>query len=195
MGNISKKDEISGADKAEKFYDTFYPNGSGTISGRSLRNPGLPTSWKEIMESRYSDVYLSPMALIYPRYNEERNPKIRFHVCIVQAGEGIEPHVHVYLDDDSNGNAAYVCLASATYAPYHKDGAKLNAEQKDALITFFNTMRKGTATKDKNGNFVPCNCWQEAVDLWISTYGLTKKDPFTYDKDGNPVMPDYGKLD
>lgn len=134
--------------------------------------------------------------LIYPKYIKEQKPKIYFHIVIAQGREGIIPRLHMYFrhkEDKDQRYISYICLHEAEYVPHHKDGKRLTEPEKKALIEFFNTFRKSAATLDKNGNLIPCNCWQECVDVWLATYDDSKK-LFKRDNNRMVIMPDYTKL-
>ena len=94
-------------------------------------------------------------------------------------------------DEKREKRAAYICLHKAMYAPNH-DNRKLDDLEKEELIKFLNTFRKGAFVFDNNyEKAVACNCWQEAVYFWKEAYSDTL---FEKDKNGNIIMPDYTKL-
>ena len=130
--------------------------------------------------------FYSEMAQIYPKYVVEQRPKIQFGVWVLQGGEGIVPHVHVYFGKESNKNTevSHICLHEATYAPQHDNTKKLISEEKKELIYFFHHIRKAKGGEERT-------CWQEAVDIWIDTYDDTL---FHRDEKGVIIMPDYNKL-
>ena len=134
------------------------------------------------------------MAEVYPKYIKEKRPDIPFHVVVAQGGEGFVPHAHVYFrskEDTNRKYISYICLHEAEYAPQHDDGKRLTNSEKKALVAFFNTFRDGAYTRKANGKVVPCNCWQECVDIWIATYS---DKLFIRDEDGDIIMPDYTTL-
>ena len=155
------------------------------------------TDWDEYlpeMTADQRDTFFMEFAEIYPKYRREHNPRVRFHIIIGQGSEGIVPHLHMHFrhkDDKDQRYISYVCLHEATYAPQHKNSKRLNAAEKEELIKFLNTFRKGAFTSDKDDNPIPCNCWQECVDTWINTYDDRL---FKRDEDGMVLMPDYNDL-
>lgn len=153
-------------------------------------------SWAEMLESCHKDDYFAQLAVIYPRYSEEHGIQHRFHVAVVQSGEGAVPHVHVYYEDTDDGgpSVAYVSLHEATYAPQHRSNTKiLTPNETNALVEFFNTFRDGAYISGEDGKITRCNCWRECVEIWISTYDLPK-ELFQYDGDGEFLMPNYSEI-
>ena len=96
-------------------------------------------------------------------------------------------------EDKDQQYISYICLHEAKYAPQHKKGKRLTNSERDALIEFFNILRDKRYTKEKDGQYVPCNCWQECAYTWIDTWG--DKGFFKRDEDGILIMPDYTKLE
>jgi len=138
--------------------------------------------------------YKGEMALIYPKYYAEKVPKIRFKVMVIQENDGDIPHIHMEFldakDEKREKRAAYICLHKAMYAPNH-DNRKLDDLEKEELIKFLNTFRKGASAVNSAGKHMACNCWKEAVYYWNVAYSDTL---FEKDKNGNIIMPDYTKL-
>lgn len=157
----------------------------------------VDNDWSDYLpEGVDRDTFFSEMAEIYPKYIEQKRPKVKFRIAVVQGGEGPVPHMHMYFASKSEKREefiSYPCLHEAIYAPQHPNGKRLNAQERKALVEFLNTFRKGAFTADAKGDPIPCNCWREAVDIWLMTYG-DEKGLFRYDEDGELVMPDYSEL-
>ena len=149
-----------------------------------------------------ADYFFMEMAEIYPKYNDDYNiRKIKFRVCIFEKGEGPVPHIHVFFEHKEDKNhgkdrtVAYICLGSNEYAPQHdKETKVLNSKERKALVTFFNTYRKGAYISGKDGNPIPANCWQECVDRWIQNNYDSEKYFKIDEETGLYVMPDYSEI-
>lgn len=152
--------------------------------------------WDEYLpEGVDNEIFFAEMAEIYPKYIEEQRPKIKFRIVVPQGDEGPVPHLHMYFRNKKDKDLRYIsfiCLHKAEYAPQH-EGKRLNFQERKAFIEFLNTFRKGAWMSDKDGNPIPCNCWQECVDTWINTHG-DKGNLFKRDEDGMIIMPDYSEL-
>jgi len=145
--------------------------------------------------------FFMEMAEIYPKYNQKKNPKIKFHVVVPEGNEGPVPHVHVYFrhkEDKDKRYISYIDLTRCGYAPQHEDECKhLISKEKKALVKFFETYQPNIYTMDKNGNPVPANCYQHALDVYIDAHDVPQSliDKLERDENGLFIMPDYLKLE
>lgn len=133
--------------------------------------------------------YINAMAIINPRLCKERSVQIE----IEQRNEGPIPHLHVYLDKTRNPqNCAYIRLDKAEYAPHHIS-AKMSRQQKKDFIEILTAIApKQYTVSIINGEERHATGYQNAVEIWIETYGETVN--FPYDDEGFPQMPDYSNL-
>lgn len=156
--------------------------------------------WLGYIPPNAPDSFFVEMAEIYPKYNKKVNPKIRFHVVVPEGKEGPVPYVHVYFrhkEDKDNQYISYIDLTRCGYAPQHENECKhLNSKERKALVKFFNTYENGVYTTDKNGNPVPANCYQHALDVYIRAHDVPDNiiDKLERDENGLFVMPNYIEL-
>lgn len=129
------------------------------------------------------------MSVINPRLCNQRS----IHIEIEQRDEGPIPHIHVYLDKTRNPrNCVYVRLDKAELMPGH-DSAKMNKKQKKEFLEIMTTIAPKTYTvSDITGEERKATGYQNAVELWIETYGETVS--FPRDDEGFPLMPDYDAM-
>lgn len=134
------------------------------------------------------------MSLINPPLTMKKSIRVELE----QGGEGPIPHVHVLLQSPGTSRrtkqVAYVRLDSAEYSNHHKNGKRLNADQKAEFIDIMSSVWGNTFIISKNDNKSHrlATGYEAAVSIWIDTYGGS--DKFEYDEDGYPVMPDYSTL-
>jgi len=174
------------SDLYERFPFHFQEDGIGDLSEIPVEDEYTPDG-----------IWIMIMAEIYPRYQREHRPMIKFRVVVVQRGERTIPHVHIYFGKkgEDEQKIVYLCLHEAKYASKHKNRKQLTNQEIDALIEFFGTYQDGVATftlgPDKKP--IPANCWQHAVDIWFQSYD-DRKNLFRHDEKGMFVMPDYTEL-
>jgi len=158
------------------------------------------TPWFGYVPPDAPDSFFVEMAEIYPKYNKDHNPKIRFHLTVPEGKEGPVPHVHVYFrhkEDKDMRYVSYIDLTRCAYAPQHeKECKKLNNKERKALVEFFETYQPRIYTTDKNGNPVPANCYQHALDMYIDAHDVPQSiiDNLERDENGLFVMPNYLEL-
>lgn len=156
--------------------------------------------WYGYVPSNVPDSFFMEMSEIYTKYNRHVNPKIRFHLVVPEGLEGPVPHVHVYFrhkGDKDKRYVSYIDLTRCAYAPQHEDECKhLNAAERKALVKFFETYEDGIYTTDKNGNPVPANCYQHAIDVYIRAHDVPDEiiDKMERDENGLFIMPNYLEL-
>jgi len=133
---------------------------------------------------------LNEMAIINPRLCKQ----LSIQVEIEQRDEGPVPHVHVYLDKTRNPkNCAFVRLDKPEYCTHHKDGKKMNKQQKKEFIQLMGSPCDNFLP-DINGNPVKVNWYQNAVHIWSETYEDGSFKKFKTDFNGIPIPPDYSTL-
>ena len=127
------------------------------------------------------------------------NPKmckqLSIQVEVEQRDEGHVPHVHVYLDKTRNKkNCAYIRLDVPEYCTHHKDGKHLSRKQKEEFIELMESMIRGAAIYDNDGNMLQANGYQNAVMIWSETWENGSLEKFKLDENGIIVTPNYRVL-
>ena len=145
---------------------------------------------KELYEAlNLEEQYLVEMAIINP----SECKKLTIQVEVEQRDEGPIPHLHVYHNKNRNPKeCSYVRLDKVGYAPHH-DLIKLNKKLKSQFVHLMN-MPCDEYMKDKNGNIVELNGYQNAVRIWVSTFEDKDLSKFNLDENGIPITLDYEEL-
>ena len=140
--------------------------------------------------------YIEAMATINPQMCKDSNPNIRIE--LEERNEEPIPHLHVYRDGirDSK-HCIYVRLDKPEYSTHHSSRHH-NTFTKGELAQFIAIMKapwNKFFIEDSKGNFRHPSGYEAAVSTWIDCYGEPVGDlKFTYDNQGNLIMPDYTQL-
>lgn len=137
-------------------------------------------------KEQLDEEYLTEMAIINPKLC--RNSTIQ--VEIEQRDEGPIPHMHVYHDKTRNPKkCSYIRLDKAEYAPHHNINLLSNNEKEEFIRIMCSPWIKPYDTNNR-----VLTGYQQAVQIWLDTFGDIYHWQFDLDENGLPIMPDYTKL-
>lgn len=128
------------------------------------------------------------------------NPKLckdfGIEVEVEQRDEGPIPHLHVYHDRTRNPkNCSYIRLDVAEYSYHHKQPSpELPKGAKEDFIKIMKSVWPKQYHEGPDGVPRKATGYEAAVDTWVDTYEDGDYSKFTFDAEGNLVMPDYSKL-
>ena len=84
---------------------------------------------------------------------------------------------------------SYVRLDKAEYAPHHIKN-ELGDEEKEEFIRIMQSPWEKPYDKSN----ITLTGYQQAVQIWLDTFGDIYPWQFELDENGLPIMPDYTKL-
>jgi len=118
---------------------------------------------------------------------------------IYDSNEGPIPHIHVYHDAD-HSKCSYVRLDKAEYSLHHDQNdpntknTPLDKKQLADLIKLLSSPWPRHYIELADGTIRVATGYEYCVTTWIDAYGDQEADKFSYDENGNLVMPDYSLL-
>ena len=132
---------------------------------------------------------LSEMAQINPRL--QTKPPI--YVAIVQGGEGIIPHLHVYHDTTLNDkNCSFIRLDKAEHSPHHP--IKPLGKIKKAFLAVMQSIWQKYIIELPDKSTRSAYGYEAAIEIWRDTYGDNLSIKFLTNEDGSWKMPDYKSM-